>query len=91
MPDVHIEGGGKVQYSYSFLRQNGRYTTPETALCCCYGPPRGLPATIGYTPVYQRSDEVEEGQEHVASGTTIIGLNKRANGPVNGHLTISQV
>ena len=64
MPDVHIEGGGKLQYSYSFLRQNGGYTTPETALCCCYGPSRGLPATIEYTSVYERSDK----QGHVASG-----------------------
>ena len=46
MADVHKEGGGKLQYSYSFLRKNGRYTTPKTALCCCYGPPRGLPATL---------------------------------------------
>ena len=55
MPDVHIEGGGKLQYSYSFLRQNGRYTTPETPLSCCYGPPRDFPATIEYATVYERS------------------------------------
>ena len=60
MPDVHIEGGGKLQYNYSFLLQNEGYTTPETVLCCCYGPPRGLPATIEYTSVYQRSDKMEK-------------------------------
>ena len=54
-----IEGASKL-YSYSFLRQSGRYTTPETALCCCYGPPRGFPATIEYTTVYERSGKVEK-------------------------------
>ena len=37
-----------MQYDMLFVRQNGRYTTPETTIRCCYGSPRGLPATIEY-------------------------------------------
>ena len=55
-----LEGGCQVQYNKLFLRQNGIYTTPETAICCCYSPQRGFPATIEYTPVYQRSNEIEK-------------------------------